>query len=119
VVVYFGVKVNSDGELARAAMRQELAAWLPWADVQLNALGIAAEVAAFVDAHGADGVARQMPDEWLDALAAAGTPQQVADSIQNLAAAGADTVIFQPITGAPTCLDEYIHYLMPLLRPNR
>jgi 5,10-methylenetetrahydromethanopterin reductase len=116
VVVYLDVKVNSNGELARAAMRRELATWLPWADVQLDALGIAAEVATFVEAHGADGVAAHMPDEWLEALAAAGTPDQVAASIKRLAAAGADTVIFQPLTGDLDCLDEYIHYLMPVLK---
>ena len=42
VVVYLDVKVSHDGEVARAALRRALAARLPWADVQLNALGIAA-----------------------------------------------------------------------------
>jgi 5,10-methylenetetrahydromethanopterin reductase len=117
IAVYLDVKVNSNGEVARAAMRQELTAWLPWADVQLDALGIAAEVAMFVEKHGAEGVAREMPDDWLDALAAAGTPEQAAASIQRLAAAGADTVIFQPLTDDLDCLDEYIRYLMPVLKP--
>jgi len=116
IAVYLDVKVNKDGELARAAMRRELAAWLPWADVQLNALGIADEVATFVKAHGAEGVAQDMPDEWLDALSAAGTPEQAVASIQRLAAAGADSVIFQPLTGDLECLDEYIQYLMPTLK---
>jgi alkanesulfonate monooxygenase SsuD/methylene tetrahydromethanopterin reductase-like flavin-dependent oxidoreductase (luciferase family) len=116
IAVYLDVKVNPDGGLARAAMRRELASWLPWADVQLNALGIAAEVEAFVEAHGVQGVAERMPDEWLDALSAAGTPEQVAASIQRLAAAGADTVIFQPLTDDPGCLDEYVQYLMPRLK---
>lgn len=117
VVVYLDVKVNRDGDAARAAMRRSLAARLPWADVQLNALGIAAEVAAFIQAHGSDGVAQHMPDKWLDAFSAAGTPEQVADAVQRLMAAGADSVVFQPLDGDPACLDEYIHYLMPRLKP--
>ena len=119
LVVYLDVKVNSDGGVARAAMRRLLAARLPWADVQLTALGIEAEVAAFIQAHGFDGVERQMPDEWVDAFSAAGTPDQAADAIQRLIAAGADSVVFQPLDGDPACLDEYIRYLMPLLEPQR
>jgi alkanesulfonate monooxygenase SsuD/methylene tetrahydromethanopterin reductase-like flavin-dependent oxidoreductase (luciferase family) len=118
VVVYLDVKVNRDGEVARAAMRRSLAARLPWADVQLNALGIAAEVAAFTQAHGIDGVAQQMPDDWVDALSAAGTPEQAAVAVQRLTDAGADSIVFQPLNGDPDCLDEYIRDLMPRLKPS-
>jgi 5,10-methylenetetrahydromethanopterin reductase len=116
VAVYLDVKVKHDGEAARAAMRRSLAERLPWADVQLNALGIAAEVDAFIQAHGSAGVAQHMPDDWLDAFSAAGTPEQVIDIIQRLAAAGADSIVFQPLSGDPDCLDEYIHDLMPRLK---
>jgi alkanesulfonate monooxygenase SsuD/methylene tetrahydromethanopterin reductase-like flavin-dependent oxidoreductase (luciferase family) len=116
IVAYYDVKVNQDGKAARASTRRSLATRLPWADIQLNALGIAADVDAFIRAHGLEGVAQQMPDEWLDAFSAAGTPEQVADSIQRLFAAGADTIAFQPLDGDPDCLDEYIRYLMPLLK---
>ena len=117
VVVYFDVKVGPDGGAARAAARRSLASRLPWADVHLDALGIGAQVAAFVAAHGQTGVAEHMPDEWLDAFCAAGTPDQVAASLQRVFAAGADSVVFQPLDGDPDCLDEYIRYVMPLLRP--
>ncbi len=116
VAVYLDVKVNRDGEAARAAVRRSLAARLPWADVQLDALGIAAEVTEFIKAHGVDGVAQHMPDEWLDAFSAAGTPEQVADAIQRWITAGADSIVFQPLNGDPDCLDEYIRYLMPHLK---
>ncbi len=66
-----------------------------------------------------DGVAQHMPDEWLDAFSAAGTPEQVADAIQRLAAVGADSIVFQPLNGDPDCLDEYIHDLMPRLKSQR
>lgn len=118
VVVYLDVKVNSDGELARAAMRRTLAARLPWVEVQVNTLGIAAEVTALMQTHGED-VARHIPDEWIDAFSAAGTPDQVTEAIQRLTAAGADSIVFQPLDGDPDCLDEYIRYLMPRLKQMR
>ena len=113
LAVYFDVKVGKDGRRARAAVRQSLARRLPWADVQLNALGIAEEVAAFVQAHSPEGVAQSMPDEWVDAFSAAGTPEQVIESIQRLVDAGADSIVFQPLDGDADCLEEYIQYLMP------
>lgn len=116
IVVFLDVKVNSDGRIARAAMRQSLLRRLPWEDVQLNALGIASEVEALIHQHAPNEVAQKIPDEWLDAFAAAGTPEQVADAIQRWSAAGADSIVFQPLNGDPDCLDEYIRYLMPLLK---
>ena len=119
VVVYFDVKVNPDGESARAAARRALASRLPWADIQIRVLGMAEEVEAFVQAHGQEGVAREMPEAWVDAFSAAGTPEQALASIRRLIDAGADCVIFQPLDGDPACLEEYIQYLMPHLKALR
>lgn len=115
VVVFLDVKVNPDGELARAAVRQALAARLPWKDAQMEALGIAPEVASFVQAYpDLEEAAQKMPDEWVDAFSAAGTPEQVAGAVQRWAEAGADSIVFQPLNGDADCLNEYIHYLSPL-----
>lgn len=116
MVVYLDVKISPDGEIARAAAQRSLASRLPWADVQVEALGITEEAAAFIKAHRVDGLATHMPDAWLDAFAAAGTPAQAAAGIWRLFDAGADTVVFQPLDGDPYCLDEYARYLMPLLK---
>ncbi len=116
VVVYLDAKVNPDGAAARAAVRRALADRLPWADVQMDALGIAAEVETFVQAHGAEGVARQMPEAWLDAFAATGTPDQAAGAVRRWMETGADSLVFQPLNGDPACLDEYVRYLMPLIK---
>jgi 5,10-methylenetetrahydromethanopterin reductase len=113
VVVYLNVKVNPDGAAARAATRRTLAEWLPWADVHVNALGIAGEVGALSQKFDRAEFARRMPDEWLDAFAAAGTPDQVKGALQHWTDAGADSLVFQPLNGDPACLDEYIRYLMP------
>jgi len=116
VAVYLDVKVQPDGAAARLAARQALAARLPWADIHLQACGIAAEVAAFLQVHDAGYMAQHMPDEWLDLFSASGTPEQVAQALPRWSAAGADSIIFQPLNGDPACLDEYCRYLLPLLR---
>jgi alkanesulfonate monooxygenase SsuD/methylene tetrahydromethanopterin reductase-like flavin-dependent oxidoreductase (luciferase family) len=116
VVVYYDVKVGKDGAAARAAARRSLARRLPWADIQLEASGIVEEVAAFLQAYGPEGMAQHMPEEWLDAFSATGTPEQVAAGIRRLSEAGADSVIFQPLDGDVDCLEEYIRYLMPGLK---
>jgi alkanesulfonate monooxygenase SsuD/methylene tetrahydromethanopterin reductase-like flavin-dependent oxidoreductase (luciferase family) len=119
VVAYLDVKVNPDGSAARAAMRQALTERLPWADVHLNIMGIAVEVDAFTQKYGVEGMARMMPDEWLDALSAAGTPEQVASALQRWIETSVDSIVFQPLEGDPDCLDEYIRYLMPRLNAMR
>ena len=85
-------------------------------DAHTDTLGITEEVAKFVQTHGVEGIAEHMPDEWLDAMAAAGTPDQVAEAIQRVIATGVDSVVLQPLNGDPACLEEYIQYLMPRLK---
>jgi 5,10-methylenetetrahydromethanopterin reductase len=116
VVVYLDAKVSPDGAAARAATRRALADWWPWVDAHTDTLGITHEVNAFVRQHGVDGLAAHMPDEWLDAFAAAGTPEQVAEGVQRIIATGVDSVVLQPLNGDPACLEEYIRYLLPLLK---
>jgi alkanesulfonate monooxygenase SsuD/methylene tetrahydromethanopterin reductase-like flavin-dependent oxidoreductase (luciferase family) len=111
--------VGNNADLARAAARWSLAARLPWADVQLDAEEVSADVDAFVEAFGAEGMARNMPNEWLDAFSAAGTPEHAADIIHKVIDAGADSIIFQPLDGDPACLDEYIQHLMPTLKTDK
>lgn len=118
VAVYLDVKVSSDGAAARAAARQALAERLPWADVQVNALRISGEVETLIQKHGPSGIAQYIPDEWLDAFTASGTPEQATEAIEKMAAAGADTVVFQPLNGDPACLDEYIRYLTPQINKH-
>jgi 5,10-methylenetetrahydromethanopterin reductase len=116
VVTYLDVKVNPDGAAARAAVRQALAARLPWSDVHLAPLGIVEEAAALLERYGKDGAAAHIPDAWVDAFAAAGTPEQAAASVHRFADTGVDSIIFQPLNGDPACLDEYARYLLPLLK---
>ena len=102
--------------MAGAAGRESVARRLPWADCQTNAMHITEEVAALLQQYGPHAIAVNLPDEWVDAFSAAGTPEEATASIRRLSMAGANTVIFQPLEGDPDCLDEYIRYLVPLLR---
>jgi alkanesulfonate monooxygenase SsuD/methylene tetrahydromethanopterin reductase-like flavin-dependent oxidoreductase (luciferase family) len=116
VVVYLDAKVNPNGKIARAAVRQALAERWPWADIQMDALGIAPDAARFFQEHDLSQAAQQMPDEWVDAFSAAGTPDQAVEAVRRLMDAGADSVVLQPLNGDPAGLDEYIRYLMPAIR---
>ena len=118
IAVFMDVKVNADRETARHAVRHALAARLPWADVQLKALGIADDAANLVAQYGAESFVAHIPDAWVDAFAAAGTPQEAALAIERWREAGADTIVFQPLNGDPNCLDEYARELMPQLKRN-
>lgn len=116
IASFLDVKVNPDGESARAATRASLAGRLPWADIHLNTLGIAAEVGAYLADHAPQELAQHMPDAWLDAFAASGTPAQVAAALDKWFAAGVNTLILEPLWGDPDCLKEYARFLMPLLK---
>jgi 5,10-methylenetetrahydromethanopterin reductase len=113
MTVYLAAKVGSDGQAAREVARRGLAPGLTQADPQLDGMGITAEAAELVEKHGLEGAAQQMPEAWVDALSASGTPEQAAQAVQRLYEAGVDSVVLQPMEGKPDALDEYIRYLMP------
>jgi len=116
LVVYVQCKIDpANGVSARQKVRQMFSPGLIWAEPHLQALGIADEVKALHEKYGM-AMAEHIPDAWLDDLCAAGTPEQAASTIQHLADAGADSIVLQPLDGDPTCLDEYIGYLLPLLK---
>ena len=62
-----------------------------------DAYGISDELTALVERHGADGIAAEMPDEWLEDLTLTGSPAEVAAKMQLWLDAGLDSIcIFQP-----------------------
>ncbi|MBN1536279.1 MAG: hypothetical protein JW908_06070 [Anaerolineales bacterium] len=83
-------------------------------NLSLELTGLSWSFAGFVGV--ATEVGEREPAAWVDAFAAAGTPDQVIAAINRLAEAGADSIVFQPLDGDPDCLDEYIQYLMPRLK---
>jgi 5,10-methylenetetrahydromethanopterin reductase len=115
VVVSIIIKVDPDGKAARAAVRRSLAELLPWNEAHVKATGMETEAANFVRRYDTmDAAAQNMPDEWVDAFAVAGTPEQAADAIQRWVETGVDSIVFQPLSDDPDCLEEYIRYLSPL-----
>jgi alkanesulfonate monooxygenase SsuD/methylene tetrahydromethanopterin reductase-like flavin-dependent oxidoreductase (luciferase family) len=115
LVVYLDAKVGADAEVARRPVRRWIAERLPWSQVQLKPLGLAGEVAALIETYGVRDAAEHIPDAWVDALSASGTPHQAVNAIQQLWDAGATSVVLQPLDGDPDCLDEYARDLMPLI----
>ncbi|NDJ78699.1 MAG: LLM class flavin-dependent oxidoreductase [Chloroflexi bacterium] len=116
VVVYAQAKVSPDGASAREVVRRLIASQFgTWSDVHLTALGILEDAHTLHQRYGA-AMALHMPEEWIDALSASGTPEQAAAAIERLGHAGADSVVLQPLDGDSACLDEYIRFLIPLLQ---
>ncbi len=95
--------VDEDGDKARAEMRSSLAWYLGL--MRNNALtdvyGISDHVRA-ISEGGPEQVEREMPDEWIDDLAIAGTPDECAAKIQRFLDAGADSVILYPVPATRT-----------------
>jgi 5,10-methylenetetrahydromethanopterin reductase len=115
VTVFLDCKVSADGASARASTRRSLVERLPWDAAQMEATGIQTEVEAFMQKYpSVDERAAALPDAWLDAFAACGTPDQVKAAIRRWVSAGVDSVLLQPLWGDPDCLDEYIHFLSPI-----
>lgn len=114
-VVFVLCQVSPDGLEARRTARQFLARQFAAGDAHLGPIGIAEAAAEMVRQYGVDGTAEQMPDAWVDEMTASGTPQQVAESLQRFAEAGADSLVLEPILGDPGALENYIRYLLPVL----
>jgi len=116
IAVYALAKVSTDGAAARNAMRPALVARSNLNSPQLVVLGIMDEAQALIQKYGTQEAAAHIPEAWIDELSIAGTPEQCAAAINRLAEAGADSVILQPLEHEPGCLDEYVRYLVPLVK---
>ncbi|MFC4943132.1 LLM class flavin-dependent oxidoreductase [Pseudonocardia sp. GCM10023141] len=99
--------VAKDSKQARAAVRPTLAAYIAAVGAHnplTGALGYNDHIATLLD-EGADTMADKLPDEWIDTLAVAGDPDEVAARITALRAAGATSVVLSPVN-ADSALDE-------------
>jgi len=114
VAVFTQAKVDPSG--SRDAVRKSLARAMAWSTFHLQPMGVADEASALIREYGEAGTAQRMPDVWVDELSVSGTPEQAATAFQHLVDAGANSIILQPLDGDPACLDEYIRYLLPLVR---
>src|SRR5579871_546896 len=114
--------VDRDGERARAIARPVLAGFLAeFADMRtVTAYGIGDELAGMVARGGADAVAAQMPDAWLEDLALVGTPGEVVAKIARWLDAGIDSIaIFLPHEEERATLTLVAEEVVPALVASR
>jgi 5,10-methylenetetrahydromethanopterin reductase len=93
--------IDKDSEAARAAVRPQIAFYLSAVGPHnpLTApFGYNDQIGALLDRGGVDLLAREMPDEWVTELAVAGNPDEVAERIAVLLAAGATSVVLSPVS---------------------
>lgn len=91
--------VDEDGAKAKQAVRDVTAFYLgavgPTALTE--AYGVNDQLEDMLDRGGAETVAREMPDQWVEDLAIAGDPDECAAKIQAFLDAGSDSVILFPV----------------------
>lgn len=118
--------MDDDGAAARERIRHVTAWWMAamGANALTEAYGIAEEVRDMISRSGqsvderADTIAREMPDAWLRDLVIAGDPDECADTITRLFAAGSDSVALFPIpvTESEAVFRAAARELLPRLR---
>jgi 5,10-methylenetetrahydromethanopterin reductase len=97
IAVFSQWSQGADGSAARAALRPILAEWIAHGGVrELVAPGFAPEAQQLLDRGGADVLAQEMPDTWLDEIAVTGTPEQCLATIERMGEAGATRVVLVP-----------------------
>ena len=90
--------VDTDGDAARAAARAGVAFYL-WAigpSPMTDVYGINDELVSMIDAGGLEAVTAQMPADWLELFAIAGTPADCAAQIPQFLDAGATSLVLAP-----------------------
>jgi 5,10-methylenetetrahydromethanopterin reductase len=96
------VSVGRDGAAAKAALREPMSFYLAadGGNALTDAYGISEELDAMLaGGGGAEAVAREMPERWIDDLAVAGEPDECAEKIRRLLEAGSDSVVLFPLAG--------------------
>jgi alkanesulfonate monooxygenase SsuD/methylene tetrahydromethanopterin reductase-like flavin-dependent oxidoreductase (luciferase family) len=101
--VYAFCSVAEDREIALRRMRPQLAAFLnsPDSVVQVSHVRFAADVRELAERGGEAGLASDMPDAWITALTASGTPDEARAFVNGLIDAGADAVVLVPLIDQP------------------
>jgi alkanesulfonate monooxygenase SsuD/methylene tetrahydromethanopterin reductase-like flavin-dependent oxidoreductase (luciferase family) len=110
--------VDRDGDRARRIARSVMAGFLAeFAEMStITVYGIGDELAAMVRRGGADAVAEEMPDQWLEDLALVGTPREVAEKVNRWVGAGIDAMaIFLPHESEAETLRLVAEEVIPLV----
>lgn len=120
-VYVHGAVDRDDPATSRDALRRVIAGGLAGGGftAHMAALPFSDELSALLAQGGEGALQREMPDAWLDDLAAAGTPEQARATIERLVAAGADSVVLvaPPSANPDDWLEAIGRDLLPLLNP--
>ena len=102
LTVYAFCSPDEDRTAALRRMRPQLAAFLASPDSvgQVSHLAFAAEIAELAK-QGEAALRDQMPDDWITALTASGTPAECRAFVDALIEAGADAVTLVPLVDQP------------------
>jgi 5,10-methylenetetrahydromethanopterin reductase len=114
--------VDRDGDRARSIARPVMAGFLAeFADMStVTVYGITEELGGMVKRGGAEAVAEEMPDRWLEDLALVGTPRGVADKVIRWVAAGIDAIaVFLPHESERETLALMAEEVIPLVAQSR
>ena len=95
IVTYVLACVDADSQAARRKMRQVAAFYMEAMGPTLltEVYGVNERLAELLKAGGAAAIEKDMPDDWLDWLAIAGSPAETAASIEALFDAGSTSVV--------------------------
>lgn len=106
---------GADGAAAKRSVRDTMAFFLSEGgpDALTDAYGISDELTEMLTRGGAELVAREMPDAWVEDLAVAGTPDECAEKIDRLLAAGARSVVLAPVDPAAEALERAARDVLP------
>ena len=102
LTVFSIFSVDEDGQRARDTARSTLAFYRSagGANALTDVYGISEELRALLAQGGAEHLEREMPQQWVEDLTIAGTPEECAAKIQALRDAGADSVGLFPTPAA-------------------
>ncbi len=118
-VTYVLTSVAARHEEARAKVRAATVFYLDAMGTTLltGAYGVNDQLAELIAAGGADSLAKNMPDDWLDWLAIAGEPEACLKGIQDQFAAGSTSVVLcvVPSEELPEQLDIISREILPKL----
>ncbi|MCH8898923.1 MAG: LLM class flavin-dependent oxidoreductase [Acidobacteria bacterium] len=98
ITVFAIYSVDADGAAARESAKTTLAFYgQHGANALTDVYGISDELNALIATGGYDALLAGMPDQWVDDLTIAGTPEECAARIKGFYDAGADSVALYPV----------------------
>ena len=118
IVTYVLASVGEDREEVRNKLKGVAAFYLDamGATLMTGVYGANEQLQQMIDQGGADAISENMPDDWMDWLTIAGTPEDCIKSIHNLFDAGTTSIVLCPM---PTSdIDVQIKRFSETVLPN-